>query len=260
MTINVVALKKFINPIMNALHSKNNKARCAFTLIELLVVIAIIAILASMLLPALSKAKEKANSTLCTSNMRQITIAHKLYTDDHEGVYMMHGKAGGNSNNVFYATNPNATYWPDTFRNEGYLKDFHVFECPTVAFWTNKLALGINYPEIGKWLTGKVREAEVRRPSETVVFADAQAVTNPYETNPDKWIPAKDTLGGRQWVCILIRGPNTGDYHSLPQRPVNRHNQRCNIGFVDGHAEIGKASKVGFQYPKGHPQALWDKE
>ena len=237
-----------------------DRCRPGFTLIELLVVIAIIAILAALLLPALGKAKEQARRTQCTSNMRQITIAHKLYTDDHDGVYMMHGKAGGNANNVFYATNPDVTYWPDTFRNEGYLKDLHVMECPSVTFWTNKLALGMNYPEIGVWLSGKVKEAEVRSPTATVVFADAQAVSNPTEPDPDKWLPANDTLGGRQWVCILIRCPGTGDYNSLPQRPVNRHNKRCNIGFVDGHAEIGRASQVGFQYPKGHALALWDKE
>ena len=230
-----------------------------FTLIELLVVIAIIAILAAMLLPALAKAKEKARRTLCTSNMRQITLAHKLYTDDHGGVYMMHGKSVSNVRNWFYATNPNVTYWPDTFRGEAYLKDIHIFECPSVTFWTNKIAIGMNFPEIGVWLSGKVSETEVRRPADTVVFADAQAVSNPTEPDPDKWIPANDTLGGREWVCLLIRCPGTGDYNFLPQRPVNRHGNRCNIGFADGHAEISRASKVGFQYPTGHALALWDK-
>jgi len=106
--------------------------RRGFTLVELLVVIGIIALLISILLPALTKAREDANRVRCMSNQRQLTLAWLLYAQDHKGAFTSANTqnfpptagfyswvAGGNTNSSL----TNGLLWP-------YLKDYDVYKCP----------------------------------------------------------------------------------------------------------------------------------
>ncbi|OQC11570.1 MAG: putative major pilin subunit [Lentisphaerae bacterium ADurb.Bin082] len=214
---------------MSTSKTLHNRHRQAFTLIELLVVIAIIAILAAMLLPALSKAREKARAITCTSNQKQMALSWLMYADDHNGMVLAYNF--GASHPPYTLPNGNThsggyKLWQTIFHP--WQSEFQVYNCPSnsraVCVYKGQYhgdsSIGYNcyVPVYGKSLTS------LRRPSELMVFADA----NSY--------PASN--GG----TILY---NTyGLVNTKHLREMDRHNSTVNIAYGDGHVGNRRAQSI----------------
>src|SRR5215471_8880804 len=108
---------------------QRDKSQLGFTLIELLVVIAIIAILASMLLPALARAKDKAQRTACISNGHQLSLAMKMYVDENEGRFPPRFPDYDANTPPFPCKPCRTTNW--TAYALPYVKTTNVFICPS---------------------------------------------------------------------------------------------------------------------------------
>jgi len=197
--------------------------RRSFTLIELLVVIAIIAILASMLLPALQKARAKALQASCMSQEKQVGLAMRMYVEDFDGYFPSRGTYVDPSGGP-------RTSW--CYKLLTYAGDKKVFKCPAdssphivfddasfiqggipTSYGHNCLALGSDYHD-----GNNKNMAQFTKPSETFMFLD-------HDNGCSK---AKYTCG-----C------GCGGLPSLQTRIRNgcRHNGLSNCAFVDGHVK-----------------------
>ncbi|MFM8469256.1 MAG: type II secretion system protein [Limisphaerales bacterium] len=246
-----------------------------FTLIELLVVIAIIAILAGMLLPALSKAKAKAKGIQCLNSNRQVAVAQKLYIDDHDGTFVFlwrnpRNPAEAGEPTLAQSLVPNASviWWPDKLSR--YIPgDPKAFNCPALrlpalqaaggAASGNMMGIAMSHVEFGVTVTApannKIREVQVAKPAASIFLSDSAQVSNPTEPDPDLWVEREG------FASVYLRPPTDSNFATQePTRLVARHNKRAPCGFVDGHAEAMKPSETGMQYPNGDPRALWDKQ
>ena len=227
----------------------------AFTLIELLVVIAIIAILASLLLPALARAKEKAKQVNCLSNARQLALGVMMYLDEHEDTFPP-------SADYSLPTSDPERVWPTKVLP--YVGGTEVFSCPSApgrAYPSNWAARGlgsIGYttataydPTSVEGFPTLTRASTMDSPVQTPLFADSAngPTANKYRGFTfDPYNGVANATDARLGTPLISERDLVQELSALPPaalKPVlARHSKLAILIFGDGHAAPYTAASI----------------